>query len=80
MRCGDYNFMIIEILLKMSVIFQNGTLECVYIECVDDGFFIQNCFRDFLLGIAAFWLPELPTKQLASGLQGNNWHEQLFMW
>lgn len=56
MRCGDYNFMIIEILLEMSVIFQNGTLECVYTKCLDDGFFIQNCFRDSLLDIATPWL------------------------
>ena len=72
MRCDNYNFMNIEILLEMSVIFQNGTLECVYIECLDDGFFIQNCFRDSLLDIATPWLPDLPTKQLASGLQSNN--------
>ena len=67
MRCGNYNFMIIEILLEMSVNFQNGTQECVYIECLDDGFFIQNCFRASLLDIA------VPMKQLASGLQSNNW-------
>lgn len=66
MRCGNYNFMIMEILLEMSVNFQNGILEYVYIECLDDGFFIQNCFRASLLGIA------VSMKKLASGLQSNN--------
>lgn len=64
--------MTIEVLPEMSVIFQNGTLECVYTECLDDDFFMQNCFRDALLDTATPWLSDLPTEQLASGPQSDN--------
>lgn len=46
----------------MSVIFTIEPLGVFILQCLDDGAFIQNSFRAFLLVIAVLTLPDLLTR------------------
>lgn len=57
----------------MSVIFTIEPLGVFILKCLDDGAFIQNSFRAFLLVIAVLTLPDLLTRNQPQDFRATDW-------